>query len=372
MYGSRVLYYIMPLLLCACRYRPTCHPLLHKLITELGVKTKPFRQVDSEKKNKFGFYMRNERLHCLEDVINMYSITQHDLPNFLAVNQFYFSNHPTEFSQLTKAEDGNSAMSVLMPTGQLAKDVTVAQYLLQTGNSELLNLSWSFYPPNDWQLAVAESKIGLITKDWGSVCMVEGGFESVIGAIVSALQEKKNVEMKLNHRVETISENNCGFAIAAGANGEHSGRKVIYACSEVGLRQIQLKSNFARQPKIQRLLSKVDCLPAFKIYLTYERAWWEDAGIFQGIVMSDLPIHCVMAFGEKGKTDSYATLLASYSHRLLELFHGLDLAPNERFANKSGDVRSEMVPSKLLVKYVHNSIKGIMGKQRLRVAFSKT
>ena len=315
-----------------------------------------------DKKNKFSFYMKNKYISSLAEFKELFSFSDDELQHLLGMYQFYFHDHPVELD-LIKAEDGNFADYIVRFNGQKAKDVSVMQYLSQSNNAELINLSWNLYPCNDWQVAVSYAKIGLITKHWGKVKRVTDGYETIVTALLTNLQSLSNVTVKFKEKVIRIEELEGKFSVSTQGDQKYFGQKVIYACSEVGLSSISLESRPDRKRLLEDMLSKVCVKTSAKIFLTYARPWWEDCGIYQGIVVTDLPINAISVFGEQGKSNSYATLLAGYLYSFTGALVGLDLDTHERFVNKVGEVNEKFIPSKLLVEYVDKQLKAVMGKK---------
>ena len=323
----------------------------------------------SDKPNKFKFFMKGQRFSTLDELRKVYSFDDEDLPRFLTLYQMYFG-HQENNHQIKAADDGNWSNGEFTPTGQLVKDMSVGQYLLQSNNTELLNLSWSLYPPNCWQLAAALSKVGLISQHFDIVRLIQDGSSSLIEALVGALSHFENVTLQRNSKVAAVTQTKLGFSVnMATKDKEYRCQKVVLACSKNALTNIAIEGSNVRKEKITRMLNSVSSRVAFKLYLTYRRPWWEDYGLYQGVVMTDLPMHMTMALGERGKSDSYASILAAFSHEFIEIFRGLDLDRHDRFVNIAGDVNKEMIPSKLLVDNVQKQLKEVLGECSKLITF---
>ncbi|XP_067929600.1 achacin-like [Watersipora subatra] len=340
----------------AMRFSPDCHPLLDSLLKHLEVSSRTLVQVDDEK-NVFNYFIRNKHLRTIDEVKNVFSISDSELEHASAAFRLDFGK-PKGFG-LEVNEDGDYSTSIVQSTGQLAQDVSIAQYLLETNNSELYNLARTLFPPRGWPLSIAESFLNQLCKHWDVVKMVDGGYEQIIRAISSSLSTCPTVHVKHEMKVKSITEKEGLFSVKLAKN-EVSCKKVIFACSHTGLQSIRLEHQESRQEKLNHMMNKIELVPSFKIYLTYRRAWWEDGGVFEGNVTSDWPNQLCVIFGDSGQTKSYATLVAAYTYENVELYRNLDIEANKRFVCTAGDVRRELVPSKVLVDHVHKALKKIM------------
>ncbi|XP_067930194.1 probable flavin-containing monoamine oxidase B [Watersipora subatra] len=360
--GGRFLTCEMPGGFCAdmgaMRYSSTCNPILQALIDKLNVSTYTLIQ-NPTTKNKFSSFFRNKHMSSMEEMREMFSISDEDLPYARAAFSLFFGPSEKGFDFMSSG-DGNFGTAVDKLTGQKAQDMSLASFLLQSNNPQLLGLADSLYPPPEWTVALASGFLNTLSKNWSEVKMVEGGYEKIITVIASVLSKYENVEIKLGKRVKSVMEDHNTFTVKLDDGLSYSCKKVFFACSYVGMKSITLEQQ-ERQAKFQEMMNKVDMLPNVKVFLTYSRAWWEDNGMYEGTVATDWPNRYVVLFGEKSKTDSFATILASFKSTNSKLYLDLDIESNERFVNTAGKVPSELVPSKLLVQQVHTGLKRILG-----------
>ncbi|XP_067930018.1 achacin-like [Watersipora subatra] len=344
----------------AMRYSPNCHPILDSLVQELGVKTTTSIQ-GGHKKNKFKYFFRNKYLNNVDELRQMFSISEEDLPLASAVFQLDFGACSKGFD-LKVSDDGNFAKSIEPVSGCLAQDISIDQYLLQSNNVELLNLARPLFPPGKWPVSVVDAFLTNLAKNWKSVELVDRGFEKIINSLVDSFSKCANVEIKCGNKVSSIANHSGVFTVKSGRDKDiYSCKKVVYACSHTGLENIVLEGQADRQAKLKSMLNKIGMVPSFKMFLTYSRAWWEEGGVFEGHTGTDWPIQLCVAFGDAGKSDGFATIVASLAYDNLELFHNLDMEANERFQNVTGKVPDYLVPSKRLVEQVHSQLKQVLG-----------
>lgn len=342
------------------RYNQKCHRLLHHLIGEMSIATKPKLELP----NKFSYFIKNQRLSSLEDIKNSLSLTDENLDQFAAVYQLWFRDDCRGETGFRMPSSGHISYAEVGETGRLAKDMTVGEYLKHSYNSELVDIGRILYPPSGWPLDMAVATVQMLSANWHNSRMVVGGYEKIIDALIQKLSSLSNVKLCRNNQVQTIMELENGFRVKSAVGDlnhqSYIGAKIIYACSEVGLGAITHPEK--RQHKIRELINNVTVLKCFKLYLTYERAWWEDYGYYSGVIITDLPLHEFIALGDNGKSESSATLLAAYTFLQTDYLQTMDLCTDERFVNKAGHIASELIPSKRLVDYVHTSLKLVLGK----------
>ena len=341
------------------RYHPTCHRILQHLTDEFGVKTMPFSSGESMP-NSFTHYMRNQRLDGLKDIKKMFSVSDDELPYLLPTINSASFDKSAKTHDLEIPEDGNHSMASIRSTGELANSFSMASYLMMSDNSELVNFNISNHGYVTFPVNLCAARQEMMSKD-ASVGLrkIVGGFQNLIARIVSSLSSIENVELQLNQRVRQVSETNNGFGIAT-ENLQHTSRKVIFASGIQGLRCCDVP-----QPhQIRQLTDNVRMGQGFKLFLTYKTAWWEDYGMHLGTVITDLPNQLIIAFGKDGKSDTHATLLVAYTNQLIPLIESLDCESLERFKNIEGYIAEEQIPSKILVSYLQQQLKLVLGKTK--------
>lgn len=343
------------------RYHPSIHRILHSLTKEFGAKTKSFNKSASQP-NTFTHFMRNKRINGLKEVQENYAVADEDLQYLgQTMGSLSFKESSTSYD-VEIPENGDLMAARVRQTGQLLKDTTLANYLMQSKNSELLNFIMNNHPNvvHTMGICVAEQ---LLSKS-GSPRLetIEGGFSDLIARIVSTLSSMTNVELKLNQRVKSIDQSGGNFLVktinsSCKSDQDYEGHKVIYACGIQGLEYIE----FPRWAGIRELTANVRKIQGFKLFLTYKRAWWEQYGLHTGAVVSDLPNRTTMVFGEEGKTATHATILVAYTNRNLQILESLDYKDLERFKNEEGEIPEEQTPSQMLVEFMQGQLKLILG-----------
>lgn len=345
------------------RYDVGCHLLLAKLIEKLDIQTEATSHFEKTQPLAFRFHLQNKMMRNIDDLQNTLSLTNEELAYTFSAHQFQFRDNPSHL-RLESSEDGNFATSILKSTGQLAKDVTISQYIIQSGNSQSVALSRPSHMPECGQIAVSQAKSNISLNYAKGYKSIHGGFQTIIEQLVEKIQTMDNVTLRCQQKVESIEEGKKEFKVSSADGSSYTANKLIYACSEVGLKYIYLHSPDNKQMKITKLLDNVGSQKCLKMYLTYEHPWWEGYGMFQGDILTDLPNRVVTFLGEKGKCGSRATVLAAYAHSTyIDMFESLDFKCYERFSNKEGQVGEEATPSRLLVDYVDEMLKKIVGKK---------
>ena len=155
---------------------------------------------------------------------------------------------------------------------------------------------------------------------------IKGGMERLINVLVNDLQNNSKVTLKIDTRVTLVEEQSSAFIISTEKATEQptKAKKLILACNGCGIEHISWNSKYHRTTTLQRLISRT--LPAYgiKLFLAYNRAWWEDKGLICGSFFTDQTIQEVTAFGKRGKSENYATLLAAFTYVNTEIFYGLN------------------------------------------------
>ena len=112
---------------------------------------------------------------------------------------------------------------------------------------------------------------------------------------------------------------------------------------------------------IEKLLGKTFPLQAVKVFMTYRTAWWEDYGFHQGAINSNMLVNQTIAFGCYAVRGGYATILVTYSLRIVEDFQELDRPHHHRFENECGEIPESLVPSTILVDHCVQQMCQLLG-----------
>lgn len=270
---------------------------------------------------------------------------------------------------VTKTSDGNVYEARCNKTGMFAKDMPGSLYVSLPMNSKIL------YDPFDLApmslsvgdrvgfLNMFEQQPGNETSHLAGLHGIKGGMEQVIIKLVADLERSSNVQLQVSANVTTIKESSQKFEIVPESShiAPIRAKKLILACNGRGIEYLSWNSPYPRATQFRRLINRVHIAKAIKLYLTYEAPWWEEKGLISGSMMTDLPMNKVTAFGSRGKSSNYATLLA-VTYANTAIFDGLNQQHYPRFENKVGDVPTDLIPSKLLVDYVQKQLHKMFGK----------
>ena len=330
---------------------------------EFCATTEPFSDGESPP-NSFTHFMRNQRIDGIKDIKKTFSISDNELSHLLpTLNSVSFIKQANTYD-LKIPENENFSEARISRTGELANDFSVASYLMLSDNCELINFNIGNHANLAYPVNLCGSRQNMLSMhSFTGLHKIVGGFEDLIKRMVSSLSSMKNVELQLNQRVRQVSEYRDGFSVTSNASPttksyQYTSKQVIFACGTQGLQY----SNIPRPHLIHELTEKIRMTQGFKLFLTYKRAWWEDYGLHRGTVFTDLPNRYVVGLGKEGKSDTHATILAAYTNRNFRIFESLDCESLERFENIDGQIPKAQTPSKLLVKFVHQQLKLVLGK----------
>lgn len=328
--------------------------LLSRLIQGFDIKIEKLFSDDEIKASTHLGHYKNERVKDFGHLKSLFSVKEKDVPYFALANK------PRD---IRLKANGDYYEAEVGDTGQLAKDMSSSQHASLSGNSKVATSGSGLYP-----MTISVADIELWEKQFEikheamvGYCTVSGGMELVPRQLVSELR-RLNVKLYNNHTVNRIDEVEGSFAVGVeNKELELVAKSLVLACSGQGIGRISWNSSHNRTTRLQSLFSKVIPMPAVKLYLTYDRPWWEERGLISGDVATDLPIAEVTAFGSRGKDSQFATLLATFTYKATEIFEGLNLPRYPRFVNSVGEVPSDLLPSQLFVNYVQDQLKIVFG-----------
>lgn len=344
---------------------PSKHEILHSIVQELKLPTLPFCHMEKPVPITAKNYFRNKHVSAADELRALYSVGDVDAPYF-----FPFSDTEPDFEF---SADGNPQNSRIISSGRLAKDMTVSEYISLSNNASMFTRGHPMVPDTltmaNAIITSGYSKSGVsLCVEGEKVLSLAGGMEEVTKALVRILSESLNVSLHSNCPVNRIEEAASDDFTVISLDEEAvckisvRCKKIILACNGRGMDYITWISKYNRTTQLQKLIGQVERGKSFKIFLTYKSFWWEKLGLPSGTLLTDLPIRSVSSFGDRGKNCVYATLLASYSLKNIEIFEGLNNERAEKYLNKVGDIPQDLTPSKGLVDYVQKQLKSVFGK----------
>ena len=307
--------------------------------------------------------MRNKQLNSLKDILETFSVSDEELPYLLpTIDNYVMDKNETKYD-LEIPDRNNFSEACVSQTGQLANDISVASYLMMSNNSELVNFNISNHFNVAYPVSLSAARNQMLSEHRaGGLHKIVGGFEDLISRIIFSLSSMKNVELQLNQRVKRVSECSYGFSVTSdkgpNADQQYTSQQVIFACGLQGLRYCSVP----RPHQIQKLTEKVRMAQGFRLCLTYKRAWWEDYGLYRGAIVTDRPNKIIIAFGQEGKSATHATIMVAFTNQNLDILESLDYETLERFRNKEGNISQEQTPSKILVDFLQQQLKIMLGK----------
>ncbi|KAF6041501.1 IL4I1 [Bugula neritina] len=310
----------------------------------MNLEIEKFYKAEDSAKNTFTGYFRNHKVKDLNDLKRIYDVHEQDMPYFVPANSGIDIKVP---------ENGNVFEGTIGNTELLAKDVSQACYLSLSNNAEVLSKGDDNYP-----LSMSMTNLTSYLQKYnhtdkthplaGYHC-IKGGFESLIAELLAKLNQMPQVTLLKNSMVVGVDEDRTGFYVSTENGKPRSiiGKSMVLACNARGIELISWNGPHFRNTQFQRLFSNLEKVIAVKVYLTYQTAWWEDYGLFSGSIETDLPIKEITAFGQRGKVNGFATLLAAFTYLNVEIFEGLNQASYPRFKPVVGDVPQELLPSQV-------------------------
>lgn len=291
-----------------------------------------------------------------EDLRKLYNITEKDDELLSAIENLYSADD---------VENKNVSLQHIAQTDTLSKDITVREYLSMSSNQRLMD----YYATLDINPCITvDCTAGALRsrKISSKALNIQGGFEKIISKTVEFLHTDVNTNLFTNSEVARINEDNSVFTITTKRGSAYTAKRIIYACSGVGLNSIEIQSDTChRQSVLRELADKVQTLPGFKMFLTYRNAWWERYGFYNGSISTDLHIKNIMVVPQNQVSEECTTLMVAYTGIVesLDHFKMLDDDSNERFENQTTtEVREYMVPSKRLVEDVQKQVQQVLGK----------
>lgn len=324
------------------------------MIEELGLQTEKLFKDGEQRKNAHRDYFMNNHIRDLDHSVEVYSVKERDLR--------YFT--PAGLPLEIKLPPNNDVYEgEVAGTEQLAKDMSMGQHLSLSQHSGVIARGYG-YPLS---LTVGDTEAfdrNFQTNDGiaAEYYTVSEGMEMVTKKLVKELS-RLNVGMYDNCTVNGVTEQEHQFTVSVeNIDAKFTARKVVLACNREAVNTIWWNGAKNRLTQLHKLFSKVIPIPGVKVFFTYREPWWEQAGLVCGTLCTDLPITEVTAFGTRGKSSKYATLLAAFTYLGTEIFEGLNLSRYKRFVNSCGDIAPELIPSQLLVNYVQDQLKVVFGK----------
>ncbi len=107
-----------------------------------------------------------------------------------------------------------------------------------------------------------------------------------------------------------------GFLVGTADGQTLATRRLILAMPRRALELVAPLTPVLDQPHVRSMISTVTGQPVMKIFLAYDRPWWQSLKIAAGSSSTDLPISNVWYFGPESGTNGNSLLMASYNDTL--------------------------------------------------------
>ena len=319
--GGRLLSLRLPTLsgrvaeLGAMRFR-TSQPLVAALVTELGLRTRPFLTVDDGN----GFFLRGRRWRAgaPDNAATAYRLTEDERgfsPGGLLVKAF--ERVLPDATALSDA-DWVAVKKEYRFRGRLLRDWSMRDVLAAAlspdghryvvdgfGYSSLLEdrnaadaIPWVLIEtrPDSENRTLADG-LEQLPRELGRRFVDIGGTIFVGSKLVAIEREGDSFHLRFKGQPDVVA------------------RRVILALPRRALEVVGGESKLLAAPETRSLIASVTAYPAAKLFLAYANAWWRELG-FDGLrAVCDLPLSKVYYFDERDAStaDHPALLLASYS-----------------------------------------------------------
>lgn len=241
--------------------------------------------------------------------------------------------------------------------GQLLNDLGYWNLLLMGMSNEAFAFCTEtmghFFEFDNWNAAQAIPWI--LTQSVGPYKTVSTGYDQLPKSAANAFVEAGG-EAGIASEVTGISWNGSTFSvdlfISGSIRGTVQAKRVLLALPQRALEMLAPQTAVLQSSEVQALMSGVTGRKVMKIFLTFDRPWWNDLNITQGASSTDLPMSQCWYFDPiDGQGD--ALLMASYNDTLKTTFwQGLE--GGDRFLNAAvgappAGFWRDQTPSQLMV-----------------------
>jgi monoamine oxidase len=148
--------------------------------------------------------------------------------------------------------------------------------------------------------------------------------------------------------------------------------RVILALPRRALELLDQQTFLFDRAAFRSALRTVDGISISRMFLTFDRTWWEPLGVSSGFSVTDLPIRQCMYFGTEGDqpgadpSNRSAMMLATYTHGLTAAYWQLlmDNPPLPGTGDpypSQGDVPADIVASRTMVEAARQQIADVHG-----------
>ena len=144
--------------------------------------------------------------------------------------------------------------------------------------------------------------------------LLDDGFDSMLWTIQKEFSDNKG-EVHLNHDLKSFDETKfadgtTGVSLHFKINNDKkkdrdktlTARAIVLAMPQRSIRRLNPTGPVLdpeRAPKVQALLNAVEPIHLYKMFIAYDRPWWEKAGVTEGRSLTDIPIRQCYYWGKE-------------------------------------------------------------------------
>jgi monoamine oxidase len=137
--------------------------------------------------------------------------------------------------------------------------------------------------------------------------VVKQGFQR----LPEELASRSGVEVRAGARLEAVAAARDGVSLGLGDGDRISAKRVVLALPRVAIEIIRFEASPEALRAFRAMLNKVRAVPAFKLYMTFDRMWWPEIQSETAASFTDLPMQQCYYFD--APSGSAALLLAVFA-----------------------------------------------------------
>jgi monoamine oxidase len=205
---------------------------------------------------------------------------------------------------------------------------------------------------SNWNAAEAMQFMALDFQDPNPYMTLAQGYGALPEALATSIQA--DVKIQLGTRLDSFHSNPDGsvslMLVRANARFGEVARNLVLAMPRRGLELLAPTSSFDLQANrdLKRLVTSVTPVPAFKLFMFYEKRWWEKYGVIAGRSVCDLPIRQTYYMAPDARlqnkpTPPFGLIMASYDDaRAVDYWQGM-VPPKDQLAQGRLDLRQALI-----------------------------
>jgi lysine 2-monooxygenase len=295
------------------RYR-TSQPIVHGLVQELGLETRPFLTVHDDNR----FFLRGARWRAadLDGPTRAYRLDDGEPP---LLGELLLSALERIVPGATTFEDDDWLQ---VKREQLFRGRPLREWSLRDALATVLTEEAHRFLVDGFGYAdVLADRNAADAIPW---ILIEVRPESENRTLVDGMErlprelvaraEAAGGRVLLGHHLGGLDHERGVFRLRFDGRPDAFARRVVLTLPRLALERLLAGSPLLDRPRLRSNLASVTVHPAAKLFLAYDRAWWRDAGLRARRTVSDLPLSKTYYFDrpEVAGSETPGLLLASY------------------------------------------------------------